>query len=173
MRTSLVITLIFLCVSLALNGYLVYQIVLSYQQAQENTYALYYDSLKKRRYGVNYLQECLDRWQWIKSAYEEHVFDCSEMSAYLEMKLENEGFHTIMAWGESPNGDGYHTWLLVETSPEKYMPLEATSVKMINSSHKYYDKYFEYDNTFESIQEALEYYYEDYNWWESKSESVT
>ena len=166
MRTALVITLIFLGVSLALNSHLIYQMILAYQQAQENTFSLYYDPLQKQQFNETYLQECLNRWQWIKSAYEEHVFDCSEMSAYLEMKLENEGFHTIMAWGESPNSEGYHTWLLVEISPEKYIPVETTSVIVINPSHKYYDKYFDYDYTFETIQEATEYYYEDYNWWE-------
>ncbi len=167
MRTALVVTMIFLGVSLALNSHLTYQILLAYQQAQENTFMLYYDPLQKQRYNVTYLQECLYRWQWITSAYEENVFDCSEMSAYLEMKLENEGFHTIMAWGESPNSEGHHTWLLVEISPGKYIPIEATSVKVINSSHKFYDGYFDYEYTFEDIQEATEYYYEDYNWWGS------
>jgi hypothetical protein len=167
MRTSFVITLIFLCVSVALNGYLTYQIILTYQQAQENTYALYYDPLQKQRYDINYLRQCLGRWQWIKSAYEEFVFDCSEMSAYLEMKLENEGFHTIIAWGESPNGNGYHSWLLVEISEEKYVPVEATSVKLVNPTHQYYDEYFDYEFTFETIQDALAYSYEDYNWWDS------
>ena len=167
MRTSLVIILIFfLTVSFALNGYLIYKIISAYQLAHENTFTLYYDPLQKKRYDINYLEECLSRWQWIKSDYEEHVFDCSEMSAYLEMKLENEGFHTILAWGKSPNSEGHHTWLLVEVSPEKYIPVESTSVKIINPTHKYYDRYFEYDYTFETIQEAIEYYYEDYNWWE-------
>jgi len=167
MRTALIITLIFLGISLALNIHLTHQVISAYKQAQENTFALYYDPLQEQRYDETHLQECLNRWQWIKSAYEENVFDCSEMSAYLEMKLENEGFHTIMAWGESPNGEGHHTWLLVEISPEKYIPIEATSVKLINSNNKFYNEYFDYEHTFENIQEAIEYYYEDYNWWES------
>ena len=87
------------------------------------------------------------------------------MSAYLEMRLENEGYHTIIVAGESPFSDGRHAWLLVETNEERYMPVEATEWKIIYWQDPCFDNYFEYDHEFETIQDALDYNYEEYNWW--------
>ncbi len=137
------------------------------QTAEENKFNFYYASRAEQRYGVYDLQEYLDRWQWIEGSYTEHVFDCSEMSAYLEWRLENEGYHTYIVCGEAPWGDGYHAWLLVETSEEGYMPVETTSYDMITWYEPYFNNYFEYDEIFETIEEALEGSYPEFNWWES------
>jgi len=133
--------------------------------AEENSFDFYYASLAEQRFGVDDLAEYLDRWQWIDGTYVEGVFDCSEMSAYIEWKLENEGYNTIIVAGTSPWGGGYHAWLLVETSEGHYMPVEATEYDIVYWSDPYFDNYFTYDHQFETIQDALEYSYEEFDWW--------
>jgi len=137
------------------------------QTAEENKFMFYYASLAEQRYGVDDLEEYLDRLQWSEGSYIKGVFDCSEMSAYVEWKLENEGYHTYMVCGEAPWGGGHHAWLLVETSAGHYMPVEATTYDLVKWDNPYFDNYFEYDHKFETIQDALEYNYEEYDWWES------
>lgn len=136
------------------------------QIAEENKFMFYYASLAKQRYGVDDLKEYLDRWEWIEGAYTMGVFDCSEMSAYLEWRLENEGYHTVIAVGEAPWGNGYHAWLLVEVEPEGYMPVEATTYDLVKWDDPYFDNYFVYEQIFETIHDALEYNYEEFDWWE-------
>ena len=120
----------------------------------------------EQKYGVYDLADWLEKWEWIKP-YEEGVFDCSEMSAYLERKLENEGWHTKIVIGDSPSGSGLHAWLLVETSNGKYMPVESTTMSVVWWEDPYFDNYFEYDYSFETIQDALEYNETEFDWWES------
>ena len=93
-------------------------------------------------------------------------FDCSQMSAFVERKLENEGYHTVIVTGEAPFGDGKHAWLLVETTEGKYMPVEATIYSIIYWSSPYFDEYFEYEFKFETINEALQYSPSEFNWWD-------
>jgi hypothetical protein len=128
-------------------------------------FQFYYASLAKQRYGVSDLEEYLDRWQWIEGTYISGEFDCSEMSAYLEWKLENEGYHTLIVTGNTPWGGGRHAWLLVETSDGKYMPVEATTYSIVYWSDTYFDNYFVYDHQFEGIQEALDYGPNEFDWW--------
>jgi len=135
------------------------------QVAEEDNFQFYYASLTKQRYGVDDLEEYLDRWEWTEESYVEGVFDCSEMSAYIEWRLENEGYHTYIVCGESPWGDGYHAWLLAETSEGEYMPVEATQYELVKWSSPYFDNYFIYDHLFETIQDALDYNYSEYDWW--------
>jgi hypothetical protein len=135
--------------------------------AEENKFQFYYADLAKQRYGVDDLQEYLDRWEWVEGSYVQGSFDCSEMSAYIEWRLENEGYHTIIVCGDSPFGGGYHAWLLVETSSGGYMPVEATTYEMVVWSDLYFDNYFEYDHSFETIQGALDYSQSEFDWWNS------
>lgn len=128
-------------------------------------FQFYYASLTKQRYGVSDLEEYLNRWQWSEGAYVAGEFDCSEMSAYLEWKLENEGYNTLIVTGDSPFGLGKHAWLLVQTSVEGYMPVEATTYSIIYWSDIYFDNYFVYDHQFENIQEALDYSPNEFDWW--------
>ena len=120
----------------------------------------------QQRYGVDDLEEYLCRWQWAEGAYVANKFDCSEMSAYLEQKLENEGYHAIIVVGNTPGGDGRHSWLLVETSVGKHMPVEATTFSIVYWQDSSFDNYFVYDYQFETIQDALEYQPDEFNWWE-------
>jgi len=135
------------------------------QIAEEDKFQFYYASLAKQRYDVDDLEEYLDRWEWTEGSYVEGVFDCSEMSAYIEWRLENEGYHTYIVCGESPSGGGYHAWLLVETSEGAYMPVEATEYEVVWWSNPYFDNFFEYDYLFETIHDALDYSYGEFDWW--------
>jgi hypothetical protein len=103
-------------------------------------------------------------YEWI-DPYQEGVFDCSEMSAYLEWELENKGWHTLIIAGDSPFGSGRHAWLLVETSQGKYMPVETTTMEIVWWDNPYFDNYFIYDYSFEDIQEALAYDESEFDWW--------
>jgi len=147
------------------NGDLQSEIARLQGVAEESKFEFYYASLARQRYGVDDLQEYLDRWEWVEGSYVQGSFDCSEMSAYIEWRLENEGYHTIIVCGDAPFGGGYHAWLLVETSSGAYMPVEATTYDMVTWSSPYFDNYFEYDHSFETIQEALDYSQGEFDWW--------
>ena len=118
----------------------------------------------EQKFGVYELDDELYGWEWY-IPYEEGVFDCSEMSAYLEWYLENEGWNTIIVVGDSPFGPGFHAWLLVETSEGKYMPVESTTAEIVWWDDPYFDNYWIYDYTFETIQDALDYYETEFDWW--------
>ena len=142
------------------------QIDLYEDKAEGAKFTFYYVSLMEQRYGVDDLQDYLQRGEWKEGAYIEGKFDCSQMSAYLEWKLENEGYHTVIVAGDSPDGSGRHAWLLVEASKGRYMPVEATAYSIVYWNSPYFDNYFEYEYEFETIQEALSYSPTEYNWWE-------
>ncbi|MDP2931458.1 MAG: hypothetical protein Q8O05_03030 [Chloroflexota bacterium] len=132
--------------------------------AESNKFFFYYVK-STQQYGVDQLAAFLNQGRWARS-YEANVFDCSEMSAYLERDLENAGFHTLIAIGKSPDGSGQgHAWLLAEASQGHYMPVEATAHSVVYWSTPYFGNYFKYDRTFETIQEALTYNSSDYDWW--------
>lgn len=132
---------------------------------EEVKFTFYYASQAKQRYGVYDLEEYLNRWQWIEGTYKANEFDCSEMAAYLEWRLENEGYHAVIVAGASPSGDGSHAWLLVETSQGKYMPVESTTYSIVYWENPYFDNYFDYVLRYETIQEALAQGPEAFDWW--------
>ena len=136
------------------------------EEIQRAKFEFYYASLAAQRYGVDDLREYLSRWQWIQGAYEAGEFDCSEMTAYLEWKLENEGYRTIIVAGNDPSGDGKHAWLLVETNSGAYMPVEATSCSVVHWDNPNFDDYWEYEHWFETIQEALKHSPSEFKWWD-------
>jgi len=141
------------------------QIDIYVDEAERAKFTFYYVPIAQR-YGLDDLQDYLQRWEWEEGAYILNKFDCSQMSAYLEYKLENEGYHTVMVVGDSPSGDGKHAWLLVELVEGQYMPVEATAYSIVYWSYPYFDNYFIYDFEFETIQEALSYSPTEFNWWE-------
>jgi len=134
-------------------------------EVERANFQFYYASLSKQRYGVSDLEEYLNRWEWVEGAYVADKFDCSEMSAYLERRFENEGYNTVIVTGDSPFSLGKHAWLLVETSAEGYMPVEPTTYSIIYWSNIYFDNYFVYDYAFETIQEALGHSPNEFDWW--------
>ena len=135
-------------------------------QYDEAFFYFYYVRPDEQEFGVYDLEDELYGLNWTKP-YEEDVFDCSEMSACLEWRLENEGWNAKIVVGDSPFGSGYHAWLLVETSEGKYMPVEATTIEIVWWSDPYFDNYFTYDHKFETIQEAIAYYESEFDWWNS------
>lgn len=135
---------------------------------EKDEFEFYYAARCEQRYGVDDLEAYLDRWQWSEGAYVMNKFDCSEMSAYIEWRLESEGYHTLIVVGQCPSEpETRHAWLLAETSSDKYMPVEATQFALVKWDNLYFHQYFEYDHSFETIADALEYDYDGFNWWES------
>ncbi|MBE0525265.1 MAG: hypothetical protein IBX40_13185 [Methanosarcinales archaeon] len=132
----------------------------------EAFFFFYYVKPEEQKFGVYDLEDELSGLEWLHP-YQAGVFDCSEMSAFLEWHLENEGWHTKIVAGDSPFGSGRHAWLLVETSEGKYMPVEATSVRVVWWSDPNFDNYWIYDHKFETIQEAIDYYESEFDWWKS------
>jgi len=135
-----------------------------YNEAR-SSFSFYYVK-PEQKFGVYDLEDELYGLEWLYP-YEENVFDCSEMSAYLEWYLENEGWHTYIVCGEAPWDGGYHAWLLVETSVDHYMPVESTTIEIVWWDNPYFDNYFIYDYEFETIQEAIAYYESEFDWWKS------
>ena len=117
-----------------------------------------------RKYGIRELADTLSDVKW-RVNYKQGVLDCSEMSAFLERYLELQGWHTYIAVGKSPTGTGKHAWLLVETSPNRYTPVEATVPEVIYPDDPYYDNYFDYDHIFESIEDAVKHSPTEFDWW--------
>jgi hypothetical protein len=132
---------------------------------EDAKFTFYYATRSEQRYGVDDLAEYIDRWEWIEGTYEAGEIDCSEMSAYLEWELENEGYHTVIVAKTTPGGLSNHAWLLIETSAGEYMPVEATNYQVVYWEHPQFDDYFVYDYEFETIQEALEYGPTEFDWW--------
>jgi len=133
---------------------------------EEAKFSFYYVKPDEQKFGVYNLDDELAGLEWLHP-YQENVFDCSEMSAYLEWHLENEGWHVKIVIGDSPSGSGYHAWLLVETSEGKYMPVESTYIGVVWWENPDFDNYFEYAHNFETIQDAIDYSESEFDWWNS------
>lgn len=132
---------------------------------QGGKFFFYYVPFAVQQYGVSKLEGCLGRWNWVEGAYKAGSFDCGEMSAFLEWYLENEGWNTVIVVGDTPSGSGRHAWLLVETSEEGWMPVEATQWEVVYWDSPLFDAYWDYEYKFEDIQEALSYDASGFIWW--------
>jgi len=132
--------------------------------AYEEAQFYFYYVKPQQKYGVYELRDEIAGMTW-ERAYQEGVFDCSEMSASIERFLENKGWHTKIIMGDSPFSSGYHAWLLVETSAGKYMPVETTNIQVVWWEDLNFDNYFKYDHSFETIQDALAYSETEFDWW--------
>jgi len=136
--------------------------------AEENKFFFYYIK-PEQRFDVADVARIVYAYKPAKE-YQLDVFDCSEMSAQLERELENEGFHTLIVVGDAPfDPSGRHAWLLVETSPGEYIPVEATGPSVIYWNNQFFNNYFVYDYVFENIQELLnassDISWAEWNWW--------
>jgi len=92
--------------------------------------------------------------------YEKNITDCSEMSAYWEWYLENEGYHTLFIWTNHIFGDN-HMWLLVETDIG-YVALETSwEQHAIIKTENYFE-----GQTCEDIYEAIKVFgISEVDWW--------
>ena len=119
--------------------------------------------------------------------YEEHVFDCSESSAYLEWALETAGFDAEIVSGPTPwePTSGYHAWVMVYCEGNR-AAIEATWLtgkhylgflywdrvpgvvygedRFIDEWQNYYDGY---DETYKNIYFTIRDYRttDEWNWW--------
>jgi len=118
----------------------------------------------EKKYGLDKLETELQGLQWVRE-WKADVFDCSEMSAFLERYLELEGWHTYIAVGKNPTGAGKHAWLIVEVYPNKYIPVEATTISIVYPSNPYYNNYFNYDIIFDRIEDAVKFSPTEFDWW--------
>jgi hypothetical protein len=106
-------------------------------------------------------------WSTLHQVHQEDVFDCSEMTAYMERFLENLGWHTIIyvkneTWMGLP-----HAWVLVEVNPGVATPVECTRPSVVWGTDGNYSNYFEYDYRFETIQQAMEHSPTEFDWWKN------
>jgi len=116
------------------------------------------------RYYMNYTAE-------LPRSYQEGVFDCSEISAYLEWALENVGFDAYVVAGPTPWEDsGYHAWIIVYTV-EYTVAIEATSLEIVYSNDPFCDNYYDgYDDIYRNIYEIAKQYrgnMQEWDWWYS------
>ena len=132
----------------------------------EANFFFYYVKQPEQKFGVYNLRDELNSLEW-GQPYQRDIFDCSEMSANLEWYLENRGWHTFIVVGDTPFDSGRHAWLIVETSVGHYMPVESVTIEVVWWEDPYYDNYWNYDNMFETIQEAVDYNESGFDWWKS------
>jgi hypothetical protein len=133
-------------------------------EGEKAPFFFYYVKPEEQKFGVYNLDSELDGLEW-SQPYEEGVFDCGKMAAYLERYLENRGWHAKIVVGDAPSGSGRHAWLIVETSEGKYMPVESTEIEIVWWSDPNFGKYLRYDQKFETIIQALSYSQTAFDWW--------
>jgi hypothetical protein len=90
-------------------------------------------------------------------SYEECVFDCSEMSAYTEWFLENNGFNTsILA-----NGSWGHAWISCSVEGSN-VNIECIPPVHIASSERYNHPEYIYVDIFEALDSNYPW---EFDWW--------
>ncbi len=131
------------------------------ESSQKRFWFFYYDKPNTQRFGVDNLMEELESFNKSRP-YLAYVYDCSEMSAYLERYLENEGWNATIVAGRN------HAWLLVETSDGEYTPVEATTKEVIQSDNQHYEEYFNYAHAFKNIIVACDFDSSEFDWWDAR-----
>lgn len=116
--------------------------------------------------GLGVLQNDVARVTW-SVPYQEDVFDCSEMSAYMERSLENAGWHTVICVTSSNWNGKPHAWVLVEAAPGGWTPVECTIPSVVWGDDLHYHDYFTFDHEFETIHEAIAYAPSEFDWWKN------
>ncbi len=104
-----------------------------------------------RKYGMDNLKDALN-FQWLKS-YEPNVFDCSEMSAFLEYWLERKGFNADIVLNST------HSWVVVEVEQSNWIAVEATGISPSIIPEK------KYNHRFKDIYDAMSYFRDECDWW--------
>ena len=99
--------------------------------------------------------------------YERGVFDCSEISAYVEWALEDAGFVAYIVLGEVDFGGDtkrIHAWNMVKVAGATYYIDMSSGKPHIFKSDKHHLKIIK---VFKNIYEAVEYYHsvKEWDWW--------
>lgn len=110
------------------------------------------------------LEHTLKNFTWMRSS-ETGVFDCSEMSAYLWQYLTNRGWKCALVLGYYHQR--YHAWLLVDTVDEFITPVESTTLRVIRRNDTDYEGYLQFKKFFPTLQDALDWNREDFDYWNS------
>jgi len=94
----------------------------------------------------------------IPHKYEKGVFDCSEISAYVEWILEDAGFDAYIVLAED------HAWNMVKVAGATYYVDLSSGKPYIFKSDKRYSKIIK---VFKNIYEAVDYYrsVKEWDWW--------
>ncbi len=97
-------------------------------------------------------------------------FDCSEMAAYIEWKLECHNVTAQIATKDNWEGGYGHAWVIVPLRGGNNLAIEPTISAMEGSLGAemitYDPKYFVCDHLFEDIYEASEFFgVEEWDWW--------
>ena len=93
------------------------------------------------------LEDWLPGLPWMP--YEYGVYDCTEMSAYMEWLAENCGYHTVIGCGDS------HCWVLIEG-----IAFEPTGQYWVSRDHEADLDYYHPDAVYDSIPAGPEW-----DWW--------
>lgn len=128
------------------------------------------------------------------SEYNTGEYDCSEMAAFLEYRLEDAGFNAYIAEGPAPSDKTKrHAWVFVRTwryGEFQWIPIEPTDSRFYNidegvtvgkifsrlfevpgivtsSNSPYYYHYFKYDKIYNSIHDVPKSKLNEYDWWKS------
>lgn len=131
---------------------------------QTNTHAIpddYYNQTSSPS-NASIMNE-LRNWKWNRE-YEINVFDCSDMSAYLEYYLENRGFNTTICTGD------HHAWILINIDDTE-IAYETTGCYFVYNDPEYYSPDKKYNTIYDLHEYYLGFYYgqesfdEEYAWW--------
>lgn len=108
------------------------------------------------------------------TSYQIDEFDCSEMAAFIEWKLERYGFESDICISSDFSGTGYgHAWVAVDLPAGRYY-VEPTvrnygkeySFMIIQPSEDRYYKYDNYDRVYFDIYELAKYErLKEFDWW--------
>ncbi len=98
-------------------------------------------------------------------------FDCSEMAAYIEWKLECHNITAQIATKDNWEGEYGHAWVIVPLRGGNNLAIEPTISAMEGSLGAemitYDPKYFVCDHLFEDIYEASEFFgVGEWDWWD-------
>jgi len=135
-----------------------------------------YEQVPHGYYSTNFFPEYQNTVEDLKAflsklkiphKYERGVFDCSEISAYVEWVLEDAGFDAYIVLGEVDFGGdnkGIHAWNMVKVAGATYYIDMSSGKPHIFKSDKHHLKIIK---VFKNIYEAIEYYYgvKEWDWW--------
>jgi len=107
--------------------------------------------------------------------YQADTFDCSEMAAFVEWKLENRGFDAKMCISNDFAGEGVgHAWVAVDLPVRRYY-IEPTShnygtgytFMVVQPFQDRYSDYDDYERVYDDVYELAKHEpLDEYDWWQ-------
>jgi hypothetical protein len=133
---------------------------------------------KYKSHDLTALKQALADMSQLPWRYKAGYFDCSEMSALVELYLEVAGFDTVIVIGRDPQVQGPgHAWVVVFLS-QGAVPVEATALAIPKPTGNIYGQppnqvvmnygdYLRSGWVLRDIYEAVIYNPGDFDWWNS------